>query len=239
MCKVTSLPINEVHIWQGDLNQPTEKLQQHLPILSLDERERVSRFYFDKHRKHFVVCRGQLRTILSLYLNIDPREIRFWYGPQGKPYIASEQDNGVRFNLSHANGIALYAVTMGSELGIDFEQIRCISDLGLLAKQILSSEEAVDYDKLPSKMKPEALMRCWVRKEAYLKATGEGMIRSLRHLSVTIDPRQPNRIIKVIDRPGEELRWSLQDVQTILGCVATLCIEGQRLPIKYLSFQSS
>src|SRR5215831_9276972 len=115
-----SLRSNDVHVWRVALDMPESDVRCLWDILAGAERHRAERFVFQKDRTHFVVARGLLRVLLGRYLQCDPQHVRFVYGPHGKPELASDVGGiGLRFNVSHSHGLALYAVTRHREIGVD------------------------------------------------------------------------------------------------------------------------
>src|SRR5215207_4413624 len=96
-----SLQTGAVDVWRIDLDQNEERLERFRRILEAHELERAGRFHFEKHRRHFIVARGFLRSIVARYLETQPESLRFVYGAYGKPALAGEHT--LRFNLSHSN----------------------------------------------------------------------------------------------------------------------------------------
>ena len=108
--KTLLLPNDAVHVWRTSLCVSATCLRIFENTLTADERARAERFYFQKHREHFIVGRGLLRHILSRYLEKEPDQLRFCYNSYGKPALIEEAGaEGLCFNLSHSHGIALYA----------------------------------------------------------------------------------------------------------------------------------
>ncbi|HEY9601579.1 MAG TPA: 4'-phosphopantetheinyl transferase, partial [Allocoleopsis sp.] len=139
----------DVHVWRASLEQPETLVQQLAQTLSEDECSRASRFYFERDRKHFIIGRGLLRTILGRYLNIEPTQLQFCYSSRGKPALAGGGDNGtLQFNLSHSHGLVLYGVTRDRKIGIDLEQIRPTSDVEKLAERFFSPRESATIRSL-------------------------------------------------------------------------------------------
>src|SRR4051812_19296975 len=122
----------EIHVWRAALDLPTARVQSLQQTLSTDELGRAERFYFKKDRQHFIVARGLLRIILSRYLSIEPSQLHFCYSNYGKPALTNGfyHKNKLEFNLSHADGLVLYAVTYGRKVGVDLERIRIDLDYG-------------------------------------------------------------------------------------------------------------
>src|SRR5215213_7178489 len=99
---------DEVHVWRASLTQPAATLAVFKQILAADELERTARFHFQKDRDHFITARALLRVILASYLGREPGQLRFSFNEYGKPALADSET--VRFNLSHARDLVLYAV---------------------------------------------------------------------------------------------------------------------------------
>jgi len=223
---------NEVHVWRADLKFKASGLHSLQQILSADEKARARRFHFQKDREHFVVARGLLRTILARYLEMDPSQLRFWYSPYGKPALASEFGrNGLRFNVSHSHGIALYAMTCGRELGVDVEFNRTDLAEERIAERFFSPREVIALRALPANMQQEAFITCWTRKEAYIKARGEGLTLPLDQFEVSLEPGKPAAMITNVD-PEEVARWSMQELTPGSGYVAALAVEGHAWRLK-------
>jgi 4'-phosphopantetheinyl transferase len=217
----------DVHVWRASLEQPEALIQQLAQTLSEDERTRASRFYFERDRKHFIVGRGLLRTILGRYLSLEPTQLQFCYSSRGKPALADMGDNStLQFNLSHSHGLVLYAVTRDRKIGIDLEQIRSTSDVEKLAERFFSPREHAAIRSLPPSQKQEAFFHAWTCKEAYLKAIGEGLA-GLEQVEVSIVLGEPARLLSTGDDSQASSRWSLQVLTPAPGYMAALAVEGQ------------
>ncbi|MGA9998244.1 MAG: 4'-phosphopantetheinyl transferase superfamily protein [Pyrinomonadaceae bacterium] len=217
---------DEVHIWRACLNQEPALVQIFLDTLTPDERQRASRFHFQKDRDHFILARGLLRFILSRYLKTSPEIIRFAYNPYGKPAIAEgTSDESLRFNVSHSRGVALYAVTRGREVGLDIESISEKFASLEIAARFFSPREIEMLQALPKSLQTRAFFNCWTRKEAYIKALGEGLSHPLDSFSVSLAPGETPTLLSSEDDPLETSRWSLLEVVPGEGYVAALAIE--------------
>lgn len=217
---------DEVHVWCAALDQSETN---YFPLLSPDERARARRFRFERDRQRFVVGRGSLRVILGDYLNSPPEKLQFEYGEHGKPALAAESPSQTLcFNLAHSGDLALYAVTQGRKIGIDLELIHPVPDAQQLAEQFFSLLERAELDALPLDRQLEAFFSGWTRKEAYLKARGDGLAYPLDQFSVSMSPENPARLLKGKDGPQELSRWSLQSLTPAPapGYVAALAVEG-------------
>ena len=225
---------NEVHIWRADLDRMAQQMPDLLQTLTPDEREKAGGFRFQKDRDHFVVARGLLRVILAGYLQARPQQLRFIYGAHGKPSLADEFGGGaLQFNLSHSHGQALYAVACRRQVGVDIEQVRSDFTWLEIARRFFSPGEVDTLGSLPPEQQTEAFFNCWTRKEAYIKARGEGLSLPLDQFSVSLAPGEPAALLSC-SRPQESLRWSLQGVKVGQGFVASLAVEGHHYRLKCL-----
>jgi len=198
-----------------------------LRTLTLDERARARRFRFPRDRDRFIVARGVLRAILGRYLGVDPGRLRFRYSPYGKPALAGPfEDEGIRFNLAHSQGIALYAVSRGREVGIDVEYVRADLADERIAERFFSPREVATLRAVPAEQRREAFFHCWTRKEAYVKARGEGLSLPLDQFDVSLAPGEPAALLSTPGDPPEVTRWSLQALNPGPGYVAALAVEG-------------
>ena len=168
-----------------------------------------------------------LRRILSHYLDISPALIHFSYNRYGKPALAvGANDNQLRFNVSHANDVALYAVTRGREVGLDIEFIRDDFASLEIAERFFSATEVATLQSLPAQLQTEAFFNCWTRKEAYIKALGEGLSHPLHSFAVSLAPSDTAALLSTDNDPEEASRWSLVELSCDTGYVAALVVEG-------------
>lgn len=227
------LGTDEVHVWRAVLDLPPPRLKALLQMLNADERARAERFYFQRDRKHFIVARGVLRALLGRYLNREPSRLRFCYNRYGKPALAREcGGDGIRFNLSHSHGLALYAVTQGREIGVDLERLCPNPGLIAIAERFFSPKEVAVLDALPANLKHEAFFNGWTRKEAIVKALGAGMKIPLSQFDVSLAPEEPAALLRTQWHPQEAKRWSLKELTPSPGYVAALAVEGHHWRMK-------
>ena len=232
---------SDVHVWRIPLNQSSERTLRLQQVLSPDEREKAARFHFDKDRNQFVQARAALRFILSEYLNVDPeysfanpRTLEFSYGPQGKPALANKHaGSSLRFNLSRRDGIALIAVTRGREIGVDVELVDADLPVFEIAETSFSEAELATLRGLPESMLTEGFFNCWTRKEAYVKARGEGLSFPLKQFDVSLTPGDRPMLLNVHDDVDEVDRWTLQEVPIGDSYVAALAVEGTNVNVTF------
>ncbi len=196
-------------------------------LLSDGERRRADRFRFAADRDRFVVARARLRLVLAGYGAGAPERIRFAYGRWGKPELPAARD--LRFNLSHAGDLALIAVAWRREVGVDLERLDPERRLDDVARRFFSDAERRALDRLPGSDRAIASLRCWCRKEAYLKACGDGLARPLDSFDVAVgEPVAPRVSLLRATRPdaGETARWDLRDLDVGAGYVAAVALGG-------------
>lgn len=217
---------DHVHIWFARLDQSSDSLQRLLDTLSSDERARADRFHFERDRQHYIAARGILRAILSYYLSTKPEQFHFRYTKYGKPYLERESCAfDLRFNLSHSHGLALFAFTEGREIGVDIEWIRKGIAQEQIAERFFASEEVAVLRRLPESQQDEAFFNCWTRKEAFIKAKGEGLSRPLDEFVVSLAPGEPAALLSVKDNPEEPANWTLQPLSTVPDFIAAVAVE--------------
>jgi 4'-phosphopantetheinyl transferase len=224
---ILSLPKNEVHVWRAWLDaEPAEYLRLR-EFLSEDEIARADRFVFPRDREHFVVARGKLRKFLGLYLQLPPQSLRFVTGKFGKPSLA-EHDN-FRFNVTHSYGLALYAFAMDRDLGIDAEKIR--RDFGGMdiAERYFSRAEQNELRELAAELQSAAFFLCWTRKEAYIKAHGDGLQIPLASFDVSLTPGKPETL-----QSPDSHRWNLSSFTPAPEYAAAMVTEGGIPSIRFL-----
>ncbi len=223
---VPALPRGEVHVWRAVLDTSERHRKGLLATLSPDERARADRFHFERDRVHFITGRGWLRAILARYLETAPAALRFHYGPHGKPRLAGAFSDRLRFNVSHSHGLALYAVAVDRELGVDIERIEPRLEHGI-AERFFSPGEVATLRALPRHVQREAFFTCWTRKEAYVKARGKGLTLRLDQFDVSLSPGEPAALLRTAGDPDEALRWSLRELAPGPGYSAALVAEGR------------
>lgn len=197
-------------------------------MLSADEHARAERFYFDKDRRRYVVGRGVLRRLIGRYLAVDPAEIRFAYGEQGKPELAAPEptERELAFNISHAQGAALFAFGWARRIGVDIEPVRQLDDAAVVAERFFSAWEVGRYTAVSPEQQPQAFFNCWTRKEAYIKAIGDGLSCPLDSFDVTLTPGEPAQLLRVRGSGTAAARWQLVSLEPVPGYAAALVADG-------------
>ena len=207
------MPRDEIHIWYASLDQGSQALRHLEGMLSEEERSRAQGFRSGRPRSRCIASRGLLRTLLASYLDREPREIRFSYGTNGKPYLDESLDTmDLSFNVSHSNDAAMYAFARGHEIGVDLERVRPFFGMEHVVKRFFSPQEQNAFRRAAPGRRVRAFYDCWTRKEAVLKASGDGLARSLASFDVS--------------RAGGA-EWAIHDLETFEGYSAALAIRAR------------
>jgi 4'-phosphopantetheinyl transferase len=218
-----ALPDAEIHIWRASLDDYAAHLHRLAAVLSAEEQARAERFHFEQDRHRFIVGRGLLRVILGRYLGLKPARVQFCYGQRGKPRLAEGLvDSGIQFNVAHARQVALYALVRGHAIGVDLEYVRDLPDLDHIAARFFSERENAARLALPAEQRLLGFYNCWTRKEAYIKAIGEGLTCPLDQFDVSLIPGEPVRLLGIAGDAEAADRWSLWALKPAPGYVGAL-----------------
>jgi 4'-phosphopantetheinyl transferase len=221
-----------VDVWFGSLDAPDPVLRQLRGTLSADELERAGRFHFARDRDRFVVGRGLLRALLGDHTEVAPAELQFDYSPYGKPRL--RRHDGVSFNVSNSANYMVVAVTADVEVGVDIEVLDSKPSDELVARQFFSAAEVRDFLALPLEDRPRAFLTCWTRKEAYIKARGEGLSLPLEDFDVTLTPGVAPQLRRTAWDPAEPSEWLLFDLsERCPGCIAALAVRAERAELSF------
>jgi 4'-phosphopantetheinyl transferase len=215
-------------VWRAPLVQPAEWQEKFLHTLDEGERARANKFHFEKHRRRFVVARGFLRTLLGRYLEIKPEEVRFAYGPYGKPSLADEHSaTRLRFNMSHSHELAVYGFVQDREIGVDVEYLQDDFASEDLARHFFSAYEVETLTALPEQERSAAFFRCWTRKEAYIKAFGSGLSHPLDQFDVSLTAHEPAALLRDHRDAEAVARWQMFNLEFTEKYAGALVVEGR------------
>ena len=200
-----------------------EALRASAALLSDAERHRARRLAFDRDARRFIVARARLRELLAARLGVGAESIEFEYGAHGKPALSRRfAGSDLHFNVSHCGDVAAYAFSCGHAIGIDLEAIRVMSDADDIAARYFSRRENTTYRTLNPRDKPLGFFNCWTRKEAFVKALGDGLSVPLDRFDVTLAPGEPAKVLRVENTPGDDSGWRLDSLCPAEGYVAAI-----------------
>lgn len=234
--QLLQLPPGEVHVWRAGLARSPEETERLGRSLSPDERQRAARFVFERHARRFRASRGILRTLLGRYLQTPPQEIGFRYSAQGKPALASGAD--LHFNVAHSHEVALYALARDRPVGIDVERCRPLDDAEGIARRFFSPREVRGFLAAGPQERIARFFQIWTRKEAIVKALGEGLSHPLHTFDVLLDD---GRAVPLVSLPGDETatsQWRLLDLAPHPDYAGALAAAGDGWQVRYWEFEA-
>lgn len=224
-----------IDLWLFSRDSPDKNEHSKLTAhLSSEELERSARFINPQDRHRYVVSRGRLREILSWYASTSPRQIQFRYGEHGKPYLVDP--TSISFNLSHSGHLAAIAVSTLFDLGVDIERLRPVRPN--LPERYFSAPEIAGLAELEGEAWQNAFFRCWTRKEAFIKALGEGMRQPLKSFSVTFRKNEPACLTWMAGDTEAPDEWAFIDFAPAPGFAGAVALKTNGAPTPRLRIMS-
>jgi 4'-phosphopantetheinyl transferase len=216
-----------IDVWLGYFS--TLNSADYHPLLSPDEIKRAERFIDANVRERFIIGRGMLRQILSQYINIPPEDIAFIYGTKGKPHLLNHP---IHFNLSHSYDMLMLAVSPDKVIGADIEYQRPMDNMATVARMNFSPYEQSVFFNLPDDEKVDAFYALWTRKEAYIKAVGDGFALPLSGFDITLDDHP--RLLRSLN--DDVNQWHFSPVAVGKSYSATVCMTAPTIEINIMRF---
>jgi 4'-phosphopantetheinyl transferase len=214
-----------VHVWAASLDSRPEVLTAFEASLAPEEQQRAARFHFPTHRNRFIAGRGLLRRLLATYLGMKPHALEFAFAPNGKPTLTGlTVHQALHFNLAHSEDLLLIAVTRSGSVGVDVERVRMLPDFEELVASFFSPNESAKFRNLTAEQKPTAFFDLWTRKEAWLKASGDGITHLLNQVEVSFLQTEPARLVRLPAQYARGSSWSLHELAPSPGFAAALAI---------------
>lgn len=200
-------------VWRACVSAEAPRFEQHWQHLNDGERQRAGRFRTQADRLRFVIARSTLRQLLAQRLGVSSHDIEFGENEFGKPFLQNAH-LAPHFNSSHSGDWILHALDTTAPIGIDVEAVR--TDMAHIDQfeRVLSPEEFAQLNDVPAIHRAHAFARVWVRKEAYVKALGEGMSRPLPDISIIVDATgNPAQLLYDRNAGQSPARWRFIDVE--------------------------
>lgn len=224
---------DHVDVWRIRTTLDADHVARFGSLLSRAQRDRAMRLRITEKRDQYIITQGLTRIVLGRMLDTAPEALAFTRGPKGKPYLDGEfSDTGTQFNMTHTSHMALVAVAMHREVGIDIERIRDNLQWEKLARRYFSEQEYRGFRELPGESKLRAFFTCWTRKEAVLKAIGTGLGGGLASFDVSVDPDAPPVLLGNRWQGRFHGDWSMAQIEPGNGYVATLVGEGNGFTVR-------
>lgn len=218
------LKSGEIHLWHVSPSNTEFDWTSSKRLLSADELTRMGRFHFDKDRNNFLFARSMLRMLLASYLGVLPEELIFAYSAHGKPSLARPSVR-LDFNMSHSNGDLLIATCLGRNIGVDIEWVRHDLDVHEIAQRFFSAAENEALQAMPDSLRYDTFFSCWTRKEAFVKARGEGLSCPLDSFDVSVDAGAGRVNLTTRPDPSEAQHWELWAIGGLPGFAAAVAVE--------------
>jgi len=229
---IPELGVNRVDVIAVSLNLERQSLERLEKLLSTDESSRADRFVYAEHRRRFVACRGVLRSFLGLHLDQDPASINLQTGKHGKPRLADSKSLDIRFNLTHSKELAVFAFALSLEVGVDIEEIRQDRNFDEIAARFFSPRERSELAAVSPDDRVHAFFRCWTRKEAYLKARGDGLSVPLDSFDVAVLSDAPPVLIA-----QDSSRWTMRSISPEADFVGAVVYEGADPAVRTMTYR--
>lgn len=215
------LPDPAIEVWLARLDLNAGQVGRCASVLSRDEQLRAERYHFERDRRRFIVTRGVLRHLLGSHLDLTPAAIAFGYAKNGKPFVAGGATR-IHFNVSHAHERALYAICRTCALGVDIEYLNREVDYCALAARFFTRRECAGLQRVLEAGRKRAFFACWTRKEAVIKATGDGLALPLDQFEVTVAPDAAPQILDFTAATQRLSDWALHAADVGGDYVATV-----------------
>jgi 4'-phosphopantetheinyl transferase len=219
---------DDVHVWRASLDWSPVQFQAFYDVLALDEQQKADRFHFAADRLRYVTGRGLLRTMLARCTGMNAAHLRFEYGAFGKPHLTPDSVKvPLQFNVSHSGDLILIALTLGRALGVDVEGVRDDLEADRIAASFFSRHEQEALRSLPAHLRSGAFFDCWTRKEAYIKAIGNGLSIPLQQFDVCVLPEPKSGLLATRPDPAEAHRWEIRALPVGSRYRAAVAVEGR------------
>jgi 4'-phosphopantetheinyl transferase len=210
----------DVHVWLAHLPAAQSHAGELSAVLSPDERERAGRFRFEEHRVRWQLARGLLRVLLGRYAGIEAAALRFTQTEHGKP---SAVGTGIHFNNSHSGDYAAFAFTRAAAVGVDIEQVRDeMQRRDEIARKYFAPGEQLQLNELPEAVRCRAFFDIWARKEAFVKARGDGLFSGLDQFETQIE--KPH-LVAIQGAPP--VNWWMSALPEVDGYAGAVAVNAQ------------
>ncbi len=232
-----SLASDEVHVWLTEPEQISEPrlLEAYGRVLSAQEREKQRRFHFERHQRQYLVSHALVRLTLSRYAPVAPEAWSFRTNAYGRPEVLGETGSRLRFNLSHSDGMAVIAVTLDADVGVDVEDSLRPGEVVGLADSYFARSEVTALRALPASHQQERFFEYWTLKEAYIKARGMGLALPLEQFAFELQPGQLPRISFDPRLRDEPEAWQFAQLRPSARHMVALAVRrprGQALKVR-------
>jgi 4'-phosphopantetheinyl transferase len=215
---------DHIDIWRTSLDLSSADVNEYFDLLDDGEKNRVDKYKSSKRSNEFIITRGLLRKIIAGLFKVPASSFQFKYTDKDKPFLTADiLGVPLSFNISHSSSCALIAIGLNRDLGIDIEKIREDIDFMKLARRFFSKKESESLGNYPNEDIPSAFFSCWSRKEAFVKAIGDGISFGLSEFSISISPDQKEIKLTTHYDPIAARSWSINNISTGDEYMAAIC----------------
>lgn len=226
------LPNDEIQVWSADLDVDRATFAKYWQLLSPDEKTRANKYRFSEDRRSYVAAKGILRILLAKYTQQSPQKIAFQYTDYQKPYISHD----LQFNVSHSSGRGLFGFVHKIPIGVDIEYALQPVEIELIAPQFFTPNEAAALRSLPASMRLAGFYNCWTRKEAIIKAIGQGLSFPLDQFEVSLHPDQPAELLVAYWDKDEAQAWKVWSYAPFEDFKGAVAVRGDAKHIHWRHF---
>ena len=223
---------NDLQLWHGKVSAEDAHYSAYWRVLDADEQAHAGKLNNPLLHKRYVEIHGRLRNLLALTLNQPPEQLRIKKAEHGKPYLVDYPE--LAFNLSHTADRVVIAVAWDCRLGVDVEICKPRLNLSGLVEKCFAEEEAAFWQQLPESQKTQAFYSFWTRKEAFVKATGHGIVLGLNNC--VINPENPSEFLRVPDSCGQAAAWHSLDVDLGEGICSAVVADKPFAAVRLMDF---
>ena len=231
MPRVPALHAGEVHVWA----LPAHAFRRAHVLLSPEEQARAERFRFDADRALYIAGRAGARRLIAAYADLDPATVLFVPGEHGKPTLEGSAPP-LHFNWSHSGELALFAISPAAEVGVDVERTARFANIDAIADRVFSERELSDYRAQEGEDRRIAFFNAWTRKEAFIKATGEGMTRALKGFDVAVLPSDFVCVRAIEGSSAAAACWSLHAFEPRTGYAAAVAVAAAGVELRVMEW---
>ncbi len=223
----------EVHVWTFKVPDTENIPSAFYALLSAKEKAKAQKFVFEKDKLVSVCARGILRHLLGLYLQQFPTDVSLEYGTYGKPYVPN---TSLKFNVSHAHKMIVFAFVHHHDIGVDVEYIKRDFNVLDIVDNYFSAQEIKAIHRYPKALQTDIFYRGWTRKEAFIKAKATGLSFPLDQFSVSLDSETSAKVYETQWDATEAKDWQLIPFETSNAYKAALAFKGNVDKVSYFDF---
>ena len=225
---------HQVHLWFVDKKNHKDRLTSYWSILNELEKEKATKYRFEKDRDCSIIARGVIRMLLGNYLKIHPKDVKLKLGEFGKPFLNELSD--IQFNVSHSANAIVLTFVKKDKIGVDIEHTKRNIEVNTIAKQFFSKEEITALFSLDEKYQKQAFFNCWTRKEAFIKALGSGLSFPLDQFVVSLDTIKNAQLLATKWDDKEKEKWFLKSFEAVKDYIGALSVKGKITDVKYWKY---